>query len=284
VTLLAAALAYARMGWSVVPLHTPVPGGCSCRRGPRCLTPGKHPRIDWKPFQSRRASPDEIRSWWSRWPGANVGVVTGTISGLAVVDADVRNDGFTSLSDLDDAGFRMADDGPVVVTGGEGLHHFFRLDAPMVKAAPWVGVEVQADGALVAAPPSLHASGRRYRWARPADSPLPPLPPWVRWAVERTTTPVSPAPLPLPDADRDDVLGRLHARGWYRGPHRRAGLHRVICPWGDLHSNTDHGAVVIEPGHSTAPGWGFRCLHQHCAERHVGDLLDVLQIPRRTAA
>jgi hypothetical protein len=38
---------------------------------------------------------------------------------------------------------------------------------------------------------------------------------------------------------------------------------------------------VLEPGASRAPGWGFECLHAHCAERHIGDLLDVLGVRRR---
>ena len=40
----------------------------------------------------------------------------------------------------------------------------------------------------------------------------------------------------------------------------------------------------LEPGASPAPGWGFHCLHAHCAERHVGELLDVLGLPRRRSA
>jgi hypothetical protein len=89
---------------------------------------------------------------------------------------------------------------------------------------------------------------------------------------------------PLPDADHDDVLAALRAHGLYLGRHRRRGLHRVQCPWRAEHSNGGVEAVVIEPGISPAPGWGFRCLHSHCAERRVGDLLDVLRIARRKAA
>lgn len=41
--LLAAALAYARHGWAVFPLHTWMGTQCSCGR-PDCPNPGKHPR------------------------------------------------------------------------------------------------------------------------------------------------------------------------------------------------------------------------------------------------
>jgi Bifunctional DNA primase/polymerase, N-terminal len=282
---LGAALEYARCCVSVVPLHTPSAGGCSCPKGRDCLSAGKHPRIDWKPLQQRRATADEIRDWWSRWPDANVGLITGMISGRGVLDVDPRNGGFDTLAELDAHGGRMPDHNPLVETGSRGLHHYFALDAPLRKAAPFAGIEVQADGGLVVAPPSLHASGCRYRWLRPFDAPLAPLPAWVRWAVETVSAPAAALVVPLPDATNDDVLTALHQAGLYLRPHRRSGLHRVRCPWASLHSNGDPEAVVIEPGASAAPGWGFRCLHDgHCSGRRIGDLLDVLRIARRRAS
>ena len=59
---------------------------------------------------------------------------------------------------------------------------------------------------------------------------------------------------------------------------------RVRCPWAAEHSNADLEAVVIEPGGSAAPGWAFKCLHAHCSQRTIGDLLDVLAVPRRRAS
>ena len=277
------ALQYERCGISVIPLHTPTGRGCSCEKGPDCLSPGKHTRIAWKSYQQQRAPLHEIREWWSRWPDANVGLVTGMISGLCVVDVDHRNGGFESLVELDHHGGRMPDDNPVVITGSGGLHHYFRLEAPLAKAAPFDGIDVQADGALVVAPPSLHASGRRYRWARPITSPWAPVPYWLRWACGQTTEPMVSSP-PLPDAGRDDVLGALMSAGLYLGPHHRRGLHRIRCPWAAEHSNRDPEAIVVEPGASPAPGWGFRCLHAHCLDRRIGELLDVVGIARRRSA
>jgi hypothetical protein len=90
----------------------------------------------------------------------------------------------------------------------------------------------------------------------------------------------APAP-PLTDAREDDVLAALVAGGFYLRPHRRRGLHTIRCPWADLHSNADPEAVVLEPGASAAPGWAFKCMHSHCGEKTIGDLLDVLGITRR---
>lgn len=282
--LLESALEYAAHGISVVPLHDPTTGRCSCTKGSGCASSGKHPRIDWKPYQERRATAEEIRTWWARCHTANVGVVTGVISGLCVLDVDYRNGGFETLVELDHVGAAMPDDNPVVITGSEGLHHYFGLTEALPKSAPFQGIDVQADGALVVAPPSLHASGRRYRWARPLTSPWPVVPAWLRWAVMRYEHPPAPPAAPLPDAHQDDVLGALRAAGLYLGRHRRRGLHRIRCPWAELHSNHDPEAVVMEPGASPAPGWAFRCLHAHCAEHGIGDLLNELKIPRRRAS
>jgi len=284
--LLDAALAYAARGMSVIPLETPTPTGCSCYKGVDCgKSAGKHPRIEWKPYQTRRASADEIRAWWTTWPDANVGIITGMISGRAVLDVDPRNGGFDTLAALDAGGAVMPADNPLAETGGLGLHHHLALDAPLPKAAPFAGIEVQADGALIVAPPSLHLSGRRYRWLRDVTAALPPLPDWVRWACEQVTQPAHTLSMPpLPNADEDDVLGGLFVAGLYLGRHRRQGLHRIRCPWAAEHSDDNPEAVVMEPGASPAPGWGFRCLHAHCAARTIGALLDVLAIPRRRAA
>jgi hypothetical protein len=278
-----AALDYLARGLSVVPLHTPTAAGCSCWKGRACLTPGKHPRLDeWKPLQARPATEAEAVAWWTRWPAANVGIITGVVSHLCVLDVDPRNGGDDTLAELDAIGAVMPDDNAVVETGSLGLHHYFRLEAPLAKAAPFEGIEVQADGGLVVAPPSLHHSGRHYQWLRGLESPWTRLFDWVRWAcTPRQTAPVMP---PLVDADADDVLGALARRGLYLARHRRRGVHRVRCPWAETHSGGESEAVVLEPGASPAPGWGFKCQHAHCTERHVGALLDVLGLARRRGA
>jgi Bifunctional DNA primase/polymerase, N-terminal len=284
VTLAQAALAYAALDISVIPLHTPTGGGCSCWKGAACLSPGKHTRVAWKEYQQRPATLDEIRHWWGAWPDANVGIITGVISRLGVLDVDPRNGGLWTLAELDARGGRMPDDNPLVETGSLGLHHYFQLDAPLPKAAPFQGIEVQADGALVVAPPSLHHSGRRYRWLRPLDSPRPLVPAWLRWAVETVSAPPAAPVVPLQDASSDDVLAALLEAGLYLRAHRRRGLHRIRCPWSSEHSKPDAEAVVLEPGASPAPGWAFKCMHAHCSERHIGELLDALGIARRRAS
>ena len=75
------ALVYAeKYNFSIIPLHEPVEGGCSCSKGVDCNSIGKHPRIANGQYGSS-TDPKQIRSWWKKWPTANIGVVTGEASG-----------------------------------------------------------------------------------------------------------------------------------------------------------------------------------------------------------
>jgi hypothetical protein len=282
-TPLTAALDCVTRGLAVLPVWPPLPGhGCSCPQGARCSWPGKHPRVVWKRYQIERPTAEQVETWWTWWPEANLGIVTGMVSHLCALDVDPRNGGFDTLAELDAVGALMPEDNPLAESGGTGLHHYFRLTDPLPKSAPFEGIELQADGGYIVVPPSLHHSGRRYRWLRDLTHQLPPLPSWLRWAAETTTTPADAAPpRPHPSAASDDVLGACHRGGLYIAPHRKAGLHRIRCPWAEEHSNGDAEAVVREP--DLRGGWGFKCMHSHCAARRIGDLLDHLDIPRRAA-
>ena len=48
----------------------------------------KKPLVHWEQYQSGRAAESEIKGWWTKWPDANVGIVTGALSGLVVIDLD----------------------------------------------------------------------------------------------------------------------------------------------------------------------------------------------------
>lgn len=163
----AAALAYRRLGWSVIPLQ---PGE-------------KVPKLVWQAFQDRRAEDDEIRAWFRRWPGINLGIVTGPVSGLVVLDVDPRHGGDESLARW------QARHGPLpetveALTGGGGRHLYFVSRDPDLRnrVAVVPGVDLRARGGMIVAPPSLHPSGRRYAWREghaPAERPLAPLPAWL---------------------------------------------------------------------------------------------------------
>lgn len=157
------AVQYAADGWRVVPLHEVSEGRCSCPKGADCPTPAKHPRLrEWQKIATR----DEgtIRGWWSHWPNAGPGLVTG--SGRAVLDVDPRHRGDAALAELE--GFHRAlPRTATVVTGaegGEGRHFYFAVPDGTRSRDLAPGLELRAEGRLVAAPPAIHESGREYAW------------------------------------------------------------------------------------------------------------------------
>jgi hypothetical protein len=171
---------------------------------------------------TRPASEAQVIAWWRRWPDANVGVVTGRVSGLAVLDIDPRNGGDRSLSELE-ARWGALPESVEVTTGGGGRHLWFVFTGPLPMTILAPGVELKGEGGLVVVPPSLHASGARYAWApgrSPSDRPLESLPPWLRLPGELHRRHVGPAepPPPRTEAERTDF-----AEAW-----RRAGL--AIAP------------------------------------------------------
>ena len=200
-SLLDAALACAARGWCVIALHDVTQGYCSCAKGPTCgKNAGKHPRIDhWT--QAASVDPAQIRAWWQQWSTANVGLLTGARSRLAVLDVDPRNGGDVALAELEQ-GYQPLPDTPLVLTGSPGGRHlYFALAGPLAKWNPGPGLNFQAEGALVVAPPSLHASGRRYTWeasSDPDDVPLAPVPDWLQ-ALAQDHTAAQGATVTLPD-------------------------------------------------------------------------------------
>src|SRR6266446_1480789 len=204
-SLLDAALAYAARGWHVIPLHDVTTGPCSCGNT-HCTKPGKHPRIEEWTTTGASLDPAQIQRWWKQWPTANVGILTGERSHLAVLDVDPRNGGDLALEDLEHS-YHPLPDTPMVISGGKGPHHYFALDGPLGKFDPGPGLNLQADGALVIAPPSLHQSGNTYEWeasSGPDDVPLAPLPDWLRALGEaKSSAPVEGVDLPdsLPAID-----------------------------------------------------------------------------------
>jgi hypothetical protein len=162
-----AALAYLARGWSVIPIEAG----------------GKRPLTAWLEFQGRLAARAEVEHWFDRWPEANVGIVTGAVSGLIVVDVDERHGGVRSLAALE------SEHGPMphtitAATGGGGRHLYFahpgRFVHNRVGLAP--GIDLRGDGGCVVAPPSLHPSGRRYSWlsgCAPGEAPLGAPPAWL---------------------------------------------------------------------------------------------------------
>ncbi len=114
----------------------------------------KRPLIQWREYQSRRASEVEI----SRWPaGCNTGIVTGAISGLAVLDADSRE-----VVTWCEANLPLT---PAVETA-RGRHYYFKFRPGLKNSVAVNGLklDIRAEGGYVIGPGSVHETGVVYEW------------------------------------------------------------------------------------------------------------------------
>jgi hypothetical protein len=146
---LAEALKCLEKRWSIIPIE------------PK----GKKPLIPWVKYQTELASREVVEGWWRQWPEANVGIVTGKISNLVVIDIDIPG--------KEDQILEIAPTGRIAQTGSGGKHLFYqypleghRAGSPGIKNRVKMldGVDVRGDGGYVVAPPSVHPSGGLYSW------------------------------------------------------------------------------------------------------------------------
>lgn len=175
---LESALYYSANGLAVFPIYEILPdGSCACRK-PDCVPndAGKHPRVS-RGFKSGTTDPDLIRSWWTKWPNANVGIATGAVSNRIVLDVDPRHGGDESLQRLE------AEHGSLprtlkARTGGGGGHYYFSGSGfPSTSGKLASGLDVKCEGGYVVVPPSSHKSGQKYEWLD--ESPVAPVPDWL---------------------------------------------------------------------------------------------------------
>ena len=177
-----AALQYAARGLHVFPVHeTDGLAWCACGQ-PECRNPAKHPRNS-NGFLGATTDPELINRWWRKWAKASVGIATGAVSGLWVLDVDPADGGQDRLADL------TRQHGPLPATltsstGGGGTHYLFQhvpgwgCSTGKNHGFLGPGLDSRGDGGYIIAPPSLHISGGQYRWQDDAAA-LAPVPAWI---------------------------------------------------------------------------------------------------------
>lgn len=107
--------------------------------------------VPWKKhFQNRKPTPQEIAMWWKIWPDAKIGIVTGAVSNLAVIDVDTL-DGYKAIER-----YTQNTNPPKVNTPSGGQHLYFRYPKHGVgnNVRAVVGCDLRGDGGYVVAPPS----------------------------------------------------------------------------------------------------------------------------------
>lgn len=131
-TLLPLALTYLSKGWNVIPVGF-----------------DKRPLVSWKEYQTRKTTPEELVRWFTEFPEAQIGIVTGSISNLTVIDFEQGAD----FSLVKDQTFK-------VKTGGGGEHAYFEYEKDFrnaVKVFPLV--DQRSEGGYVVAAGSRSSKG-----------------------------------------------------------------------------------------------------------------------------
>jgi hypothetical protein len=148
--LLAAALELMAHGWQVFP--------CDWRAGDH----EKAPLLPSPGYHLATSDPEQIRTWWSRWPKALIGARVP--DSMLVIDLDPRNGG--SLAELESLTGAL----PPTLTAwsgrGDGGHHLYymRPAGPVTSTRLPKGIDLKANGYCIV-PPSIHpATGMPYRW------------------------------------------------------------------------------------------------------------------------
>lgn len=127
-----------------------------------CEVGGKRP-LTSHGFHDASTDSSLVARWWARWPRANVGMPTGTASGLEVVDVDVHEAirGFAAFerARLEGLTDRWA---AFVRTPSGGIHAYYPADPDQVQPswqAASAGVDFRGAGGYVVVPPSVVVTG-----------------------------------------------------------------------------------------------------------------------------
>lgn len=149
----------------------------------------------------------EIAKDFKRWPKA-VGVPTGVINGIVVVEADTVEghevDGLAALTELEAEHGKL----PKTLMGRSpsgSTHWYFkhpggRIRSTSSELAP--GVDVKGDGGMVVAAPSVRPDGLAYTWLN-WGTPIAPLPGWLaeKLLEEPRTAVAVPSNRPPPEIE-----------------------------------------------------------------------------------
>lgn len=227
---------YRLKGWSIVPQ---LPGA-------------KQPCVKWKEFQIRLPTVDEMFGWWTRWPEAGIALVLGPVSDVLVVDVDGEDAYRALVGHLGDVPKT-----PKVLSGSGKPYrfHLFFADPKIetnAKFCPWCPtLEFRGKGGIVVLPPSVHRSGRRYRWADGAE-------------IDEIELPEVPAP----------ILRELRARNRRRTCHPsstpmaatsstspRPGLARQVLNFDRLASETQKFLYSV---YANGGDWNCRLFRAAC--------------------
>ena len=195
---------YLGKGYSVIPLKGKVPDASVL---PREIDEKGESKPTWKPYQKRKPTEEELQKWFGNGSNRNIGIVTGDISGLAVVDLDTKE----AIQIAKKLNFPAT---PMVKTG-DGFHAYYKDKEGIrnfQKRGDLPGIDLRGNGGYVVAPPSIHSSGVQYSWVKSRgldDIPLAEFPEIILAKTSNDKTPLKELYKGTTEGNRNDTLTRL---------------------------------------------------------------------------
>jgi hypothetical protein len=188
-TVVGSALKYLELGFSVMPL------------GPITKDADGKKNIDylggWKQYQEKMATPEEV----SMWKCKNLGIVTGKISNLLVLDLDSYKENY----DKELVKSFCIPITPFQETASGGRQYFFKMPSGvLIKNSVCLGskdsgIDIRGEGGMVIVDPSRTPYGS-YSWVvSPDDEPLADVPPVLLDLLTKLTEGEDKVRTKLPD-------------------------------------------------------------------------------------
>ena len=133
------ALKYYKLGLCIIP--------CNCKK----------PLISWKKYQEKRPSLATIYRWLEKYPNANIGIITGKISNLSVIDCDNLD---LTIEDLQNEFGKTTF---IVSTPSRGKHLYYSFDGESCKVNYQNRkIDIRANGGCIIAPYSFNADKKGF--------------------------------------------------------------------------------------------------------------------------
>ena len=164
-------------------------------------------------FKSATTDKIVLQEWNNKFPNCNVGIPTGSINNIFVVDVDGEQ-GVESLNRLELIYGKL--DAPTVITG-KGKHLYFKMpvNTDIKSSVSKIAnhIDIRANGGYVVAPPSIHENGHQYTWENfDINQDFPQSPSWLISLIvnaEKQPLPVSGVLEEIsnaPQGQRNDTL------------------------------------------------------------------------------
>lgn len=234
-----------------------------------------------QPGWQKVATDDEaiIRKWWKASPQANIGLATGEVSDLLVLDIDGA-DGESTVS-------AKGHDSTVVVITGKGRQLYFRHPGEKTKnkVGAWPQIDARGVGGYVVAPGSTHYTGKIYQFDKdfhPDKTKLALAPQWFLEEVLESASKSKDKSAPTEAPKKVTKGGRNSTLASMAGVLRDRGLSVDAIKYSLLDYNRNHCTPPLEEEEveTISNSYGRYAAGDPNKKFKVSELVDVLKANR----